>query len=264
MPSVPPPARCARHDLAPGPDGRCVLCRREQAGSAAIEIAPEPARFPGWLLGVGAAMLLAAGGVAYGLRPRAPARQPVAAVAPPAQPAAKLPKPEPQQPEPQLPAAEQPPEPTAEEQLAEVERARAEREHEIAEAQRAEVRKRMEEAEAKRKLAEEASDKKRHALVTRELANAALASARRSVSITMYSTSWCSACKQARAYMQEQAIEFTDLDVEHDAAARARARALNPRGSVPTISIDGDVMIGFSARSLESRIDSAARRRKGS
>jgi glutaredoxin len=251
-----PPARCARHDLAPGPDGRCVLCRRELQAATVIDIPAEPARVQGWVLGVLAAGLVIAA-TAFTLRRPAGPMQPIAAP--------EGPRPAAQRGEQKLERRDQdkPQAKTPEEQLAEAEREQAEREHQIAEAQRAEVRRRMEEAEAKRKLADEASDKQRHALVTRELDKAGLASARRNVDITMYSTSWCHACKQARAYMQEKNIAFTDYDVEHDAAARTQAHALNPRGSVPTISIDGDVMVGFSPISLESRIESAAQRRNG-
>jgi glutathione S-transferase len=63
--------------------------------------------------------------------------------------------------------------------------------------------------------------------------------------------------------MQAKNIPFTDLDVEHDAAAHDRERALNPRGTVPTITVDDDVMIGFSPESLENRITRAVRRRLG-
>lgn len=119
-------------------------------------------------------------------------------------------------------------------------------------------------AERERERDEKARDERRHELVKRELDGLSVASARRNVSIIMYSTSWCGVCGRARAYMQQRNIPFTDFDVEHDAAASARQRALNPRGSVPTITIDDDVMIGFSPDSLENRIDRAARRRAGS
>jgi glutaredoxin len=91
-----------------------------------------------------------------------------------------------------------------------------------------------------------------------------LMAARRNVDITMYSTSWCGVCARARRYMSAQNIPFTELDVEHDASAHARAAILNPRGSVPTIAIDNEVLVGFSAGSLEDGIDRAARKRSGS
>jgi hypothetical protein len=72
-------------------------------------------------------------------------------------------------------------------------------------------------------------DAQRHDEIKRELDSMGLASARRSVKITMYSTRWCGVCTRARAYMDERRIAF-----------------------------------GFSSDSLEKRIDRAARRRAGS
>jgi hypothetical protein len=63
--------------------------------------------------------------------------------------------------------------------------------------------------------------------------------------------------------MQQNNIAFTDLDVEHDPAAGARLRQLNPRGSVPTIEIEDEVLIGFSAEAIDSAVARAERRRSG-
>ena len=92
-------------------------------------------------------------------------------------------------------------------------------------------------------------------------ADPALAQARGQVAITMYSTSWCGACRVARRYFDERGIAYRELDVERDRSAALRMRELNPRGSVPTIDIEGQVLIGFSSRAIEAAIDSAARRR---
>ena len=81
------------------------------------------------------------------------------------------------------------------------------------------------------------------------------------VPITLYSTAWCSACARAKAWLVANRYGYRELDVEHDETARRTHRELNPRGSVPTIDVDGDVMVGFSASSLESRIRQAAERR---
>jgi hypothetical protein len=64
--------------------------------------------------------------------------------------------------------------------------------------------------------------------------------------------------------MLQKQIRFTEFDVDHDAQARAKQRVLNPRGSVPTITIDSELLIGFGGEALEERIDRAARRRVGS
>ena len=85
-----------------------------------------------------------------------------------------------------------------------------------------------------------------------------LAAARRRVDVKMYATSWCGVCSKARAYMTRNKISFTEYDVEQNVSASRRHKLLNPKGSVPTFDIDGDVMVGFNARGLESKINKAA------
>jgi glutaredoxin len=84
--------------------------------------------------------------------------------------------------------------------------------------------------------------------------------ARSSVSITMYSASWCGVCSAARAYMTGARIPFIERDVDTDSSAALEARQRNPRGTVPTFDIGGLTLIGFSPRSLERTIDAAAAR----
>lgn len=89
----------------------------------------------------------------------------------------------------------------------------------------------------------------------------AQARARARVRIVIYTTKWCGICKAARAYLQSQDIAFVEHDVERSRAARARHRALNPSGSVPTFDIDGQVLTGFSAESFEQLLNNAAQAR---
>lgn len=91
-----------------------------------------------------------------------------------------------------------------------------------------------------------------------------LREARRRVPIVMYSTTWCGVCTRARDYMREQGIAFEERDVEASPTAKELHRKLSPKGGVPTIDVDGTVLRGFGASSLERAIDEAARRRMGS
>jgi glutaredoxin len=153
----------------------------------------------------------------------------------------------------------EPPIKTPEEQVADAERARLLRERQAEGGERPS----LQPAETADKLRrdQEARDRARHDAVKRELAAMSVQGARRDVVIKMYSTSWCGVCAMARDYMRDKNIAFSEYDVEHDESARTQARALNPRASVPTISVDGDIMIGFAPAWLEGRIERAAKRR---
>ena len=88
-----------------------------------------------------------------------------------------------------------------------------------------------------------------------------ISAARRRVPVVMYSTAWCGVCKRARKYFQEAGISFTEHDVDEDAAARAEYLRLNSRGSVPTIKIGDEVIVGFSAQAVDRALNAAARSR---
>jgi len=89
----------------------------------------------------------------------------------------------------------------------------------------------------------------------------AIARARGDVPITMYTTTWCPVCVRAKQYMEAQGIRYTERDVEASDSARVACLRLNPRCSVPTIDIDGEVLVGFGAGSIEQAITRAAERR---
>jgi glutaredoxin len=249
--------RCAIHNLATGPGGRCTLCHRP-AGQAFVAAA-EPQSgvdLVTWLFGTGliaSLALLAWMGLAH--QPAAPTQRAQTVVSPPApsQPAAK--------PEPLKAATTEPPKSAAldpldqpgEDTATAPERPAASATPAISAAEL-----------ARREREREEQDRKRHVAVEHDLKQQSLNAARRNVTITMYSTTWCGVCSKARAYMLSKNIPFTELDVESDAAAHARAKELNPRGSVPTIAIDDELLIGFGAEALETRIDRAARKRAGS
>lgn len=88
----------------------------------------------------------------------------------------------------------------------------------------------------------------------------ALRGARGRVPVVMYSTSWCGACRSARGYLDAHNLAYTEHDVETNAVARAEQLRLNPRGSVPTLSVGGEVMVGFSEPAFEHALDVAAQR----
>lgn len=88
-----------------------------------------------------------------------------------------------------------------------------------------------------------------------------LAEMRERVEVVVYSTTWCPACRSLRDYLVKRGIRATEYDIERNRSAQARQRELNPRGGVPTVEIDGQVLVGFSARGIEAALDRAARAR---
>lgn len=89
-----------------------------------------------------------------------------------------------------------------------------------------------------------------------------LAAASQSISIEMYSATWCSACARARQWMSAEGISYQEIDVDRRTDAMGQLSVLNPRRTLPTFDIDGQVLVGFDQIALTGAIDGAARRHR--
>jgi arsenate reductase-like glutaredoxin family protein len=75
--------------------------------------------------------------------------------------------------------------------------------------------------------------------------------------VTVYGTSWCGACREARRYLSERKIPFADKDIERDPAAarelREKAARLGvPTDRVPILDVRGRLLIGFDRARVEA------------
>jgi glutaredoxin len=69
--------------------------------------------------------------------------------------------------------------------------------------------------------------------------------------VTMYSTSWCGHCKNARNYFAAKRIAYRDLDVEASPEAARDFKRLGGSG-VPLILVGTKAMSGFNPESFEA------------
>jgi glutaredoxin len=76
----------------------------------------------------------------------------------------------------------------------------------------------------------------------------------------MYATQWCGVCREAREYMKQNRIDFTERDTEGSSAADERLGELNPRKTIPTFELDELVYIGFQEQLFEAKLNQAARK----
>jgi hypothetical protein len=85
-----------------------------------------------------------------------------------------------------------------------------------------------------------------------------LDAARRQVKVVLYTSERCSRCIAARTHVIAQGIRPIERDIDTDAKARARHRALSRKGGLPTLEVDGKVLVGFQEERLQRAIDRAA------
>ncbi len=74
------------------------------------------------------------------------------------------------------------------------------------------------------------------------------------IDVVMYCTSWCPDCRRARAWLEENDIAYTEVDISNNAAAARQVRAwANGNQVTPTFDISGTIVVDFDVEKL-SRI----------
>ncbi len=70
--------------------------------------------------------------------------------------------------------------------------------------------------------------------------------------IKVYSSPNCGYCHQAKKFLNDKGIKFTECDVSRDQAAAQEMMKLTGQMGVPVITVDGQVIIGFDRARLEN------------
>ena len=72
----------------------------------------------------------------------------------------------------------------------------------------------------------------------------------------MYSTQWCGYCKRLKSDLQRAGVEFTEVDIEHDAESAALVeKTNNGNQTVPTlIFTDGTSMTNPSLAKIKEHL----------
>jgi len=72
--------------------------------------------------------------------------------------------------------------------------------------------------------------------------------------VVLFTTSWCGACKQAKAFLNQRGVAYLEYDVEKSTEARRQFEALGGRG-VPLMLINGTVVKGFNPHKMGQLIE---------
>ncbi len=228
--------RCTKHGLAAGPDGACVLCRREATADTAGS-----SKHLVWVGVSGVALVTALLVLA---RPFGALLTPAVSVAPAAPSIvaeALTPAPEPEPvadrpslPDPVAPSFEVPVEPEF-----------------------------VAPALAPAVSASAAATPTPSASQARP-SDAALASAIRDTPIIMFTTAWCGVCGRAREFLSANGLRYRERDIDHDESARTELKRRTGKSSIPTIEVDGELLTpGFSPRAITAAVASSVQRRLG-
>ncbi len=79
--------------------------------------------------------------------------------------------------------------------------------------------------------------------------------------VRLYTTSWCPHCKRAKQWLSAQQVDFVEVDVERNPAAAREHRKVSPRGTIPVLDANGEVVVGFSGDAYRQALDRGRRRK---
>jgi glutaredoxin len=73
--------------------------------------------------------------------------------------------------------------------------------------------------------------------------------------VVMYCTSWCPGCRRARAFLEEHAIPFVEIDITRNPKAAARVRGwANGNETTPTFDIKGQIIVDYDLIKLKAAL----------
>jgi len=72
--------------------------------------------------------------------------------------------------------------------------------------------------------------------------------------VKVYSTPTCPYCRMAKKFLDDNGIDYQDLNVAEDKAARDEMINKSGQMGVPVIDIDGELVLGFDQAQLKEKL----------
>lgn len=76
--------------------------------------------------------------------------------------------------------------------------------------------------------------------------------------ITVYSTTWCGFCHQAKAYFDSIGVKYKDIDVEKDQKASEEMVKKTGQMGVPVIEIGDTTIVGYDRPKIDEALKAAS------
>jgi glutaredoxin 3 len=81
------------------------------------------------------------------------------------------------------------------------------------------------------------------------------------MNVEIYTTPTCGYCHQAKQFLHERGVPFTEYDVDQDRQAAQHMVQLTGQMGVPVLIIDGEIIIGFNRPRIEQLLSVSGRGR---
>jgi glutaredoxin 3 len=77
------------------------------------------------------------------------------------------------------------------------------------------------------------------------------------MNVKVYTTPTCGYCRQAKQFLSELGVQYTEYDVSRDRAMAEEMVRLTGQMGVPVIVVDGQIVVGFNRARLEQLLAKA-------
>lgn len=75
-----------------------------------------------------------------------------------------------------------------------------------------------------------------------------------SAQVTVYSTSWCGFCHQAKKYFDSIGVKYNDINVEEDHKAAEEMVKKSGQMGVPVITIGDSTIVGYNRPKIDEAL----------
>lgn len=75
--------------------------------------------------------------------------------------------------------------------------------------------------------------------------------------VTVYSTTWCGFCHQAKKYFDSIGVKYNDVNVEEDQKAAEAMVQKSGQMGVPVIEIGKEIIVGFNKPKIDDALKAA-------
>lgn len=72
--------------------------------------------------------------------------------------------------------------------------------------------------------------------------------------VTVFSATWCGACRRAKQLLDSEGISYEDRDIDDDPSARDEVRSMIGRVAIPLIDINGTYVVGYDRKTITQLI----------
>ncbi|MBS3054249.1 MAG: glutathione S-transferase N-terminal domain-containing protein [Candidatus Aenigmarchaeota archaeon] len=73
--------------------------------------------------------------------------------------------------------------------------------------------------------------------------------------VLIYTTPACHFCKEAKAFFDQNGVQYREINVREDAAAMDAMIKKSGQRGVPVIDVDGEIIVGFDRPALVEALD---------